>query len=106
MVNSAFDYAAILRCHVIPQRLSVRGLNRLCSESSLCTLAADHDLRVESRCSTPSGDVISVDGVVVVALGLFYARNIAAHGLKGILNCRSRRATHDDVTGAAAGNAF
>ncbi|VFQ76327.1 unnamed protein product [Cuscuta campestris] len=96
MVNSASDYTATLRCHVVPQRLSVRGLNRLRPGSSLRTLAADHDLRVESRRSTPSGDVISVDGVDVVAPGLFYARNIAVHGLKGILNCRSRRA-HDDV---------
>ncbi|VFQ95555.1 unnamed protein product [Cuscuta campestris] len=83
MVNSVFDYTATLRCHVVPQRLSVRGLNRLRPGSSLRTLAVDHDVRVESRRSTPSGDVISVDGVDVVAPGLFYARNIAVHGLKG-----------------------
>ncbi|RAL45851.1 hypothetical protein DM860_006005 [Cuscuta australis] len=65
------------------RRLSVRGLNRLRPGSSLRTLAVDHDVRVESRRSTPSGDVISVDGVDVVAPGLFYARNIAVHGLKG-----------------------
>ncbi|VFQ91175.1 unnamed protein product [Cuscuta campestris] len=53
MVNSAFNYTATLRCHVVPHRLSVRGLNRIRPDSSLRTLAADHDLRVESRRSTP-----------------------------------------------------
>ncbi|CAH9130686.1 unnamed protein product [Cuscuta epithymum] len=95
MVNSASDYTATLRCHVVPQRLSILGLSRLRPGSSLRTLAADHDLRVESRPSLPSGNIISVDGVDVVMPGMFYARNIAVHGLRGILNCRSRGSAHE-----------
>ncbi|CAH9082064.1 unnamed protein product [Cuscuta europaea] len=95
MVNSASDYTATLRCHVVPQRLSILGLSRLRPGSSLRTLAADHDLRVESRQSLPSGNIISVNGVDVVMPGMFYARNIAVHGLRGILNCRSRGSAHE-----------
>nr|GME16176.1 60S ribosomal protein L3 [Ipomoea batatas] len=89
MINTASDYTATLRCHVIPLRLSSFGLRRLRAGSKLRSLAADHDLSIDRRRSIDSGDVITIDGVDVVVPGLFYGRNVAVHGLRGILNCRS-----------------
>lgn len=102
MINTASDYTATLRCHVIPQRLSILGLRRLRAGSTLRTLAADHDLSVERRRSIASDDVITIDGVDVVVPGLFYGRNIAVHGLRGILNCRSHGEAHQVLVQSGA----
>ncbi|KAL3538587.1 hypothetical protein ACH5RR_001953 [Cinchona calisaya] len=92
MTNTASDYISTLRCHAIPFRVTFPELRRFNSGTSLPTLFKDHraTVRVERRSSrTSSDDVITVDGERVVLPGLFSSRNIAVHGLRGILNCTS-----------------
>lgn len=95
MTNTASDYISTLRCHVIPFRVPFSDLRRLInSGSSLPTLAPNHlaTVRVEtgtSSSTTSSDDAITVDGVGVLFPDLFYSRNLAVHGLRGILNCTS-----------------
>ncbi|GFY94818.1 fasciclin-like arabinogalactan family protein [Actinidia rufa] len=82
MTASAADYTASLRLHVVPSRLSASDLRRLPSGSLLPTLFPRHEIRFQRR---PASDGISVDDVDVVVPGLFYGRDVAVHGLGGIL---------------------
>nr|XP_027102789.1 uncharacterized protein LOC113724037 [Coffea arabica] len=94
MTNMASDYISILRCHVIPLRMTFSDICRFTSGSSLPTLTAARraTVRVESRSSpTSSDDAVTIDGVGVLLPGLFYSRSLAVHGLRGILNCASNQ---------------
>ncbi|KAL2513814.1 uncharacterized protein Fot_27785 [Forsythia ovata] len=87
MINTASDYTSVLRCHVVPLRLTLSEIRHLNSGYGLDTLAKNHAIRVESRSLISDNDVINLDGVEMVLPGLFYSRDIAVHGLGGILNC-------------------
>lgn len=74
--------------------MTFSDLRRFTPGSSLPTLTAARTatVLVERRSSTTSSDdAITVDGVGVLLPGLFYSRNLAVHGLGGILNCTSNQ---------------
>ncbi|KAF8404442.1 hypothetical protein HHK36_009327 [Tetracentron sinense] len=88
MTATASDYIQTLRYHVALRRFSVANFRFLPSDSSLRTLLPRHDIHV-SRRRSPESLIITVDGVDVVFPGLYYGRDIAVHGLGGILSLRS-----------------
>ncbi|KAF6163696.1 hypothetical protein GIB67_036156 [Kingdonia uniflora] len=88
MTATASDYVLTLRYHVLPRRFSITDLrsNSSSNGSEIPTIAANRDLYVTVERSSEGGDVVSVNGVDVVLPGLFYGRNVAVHGLSGILD--------------------
>ncbi|KAG9135370.1 hypothetical protein Leryth_007162 [Lithospermum erythrorhizon] len=88
MTGSAEDYINTLRCHVIPHRITAAQLRQLPVTSTFDTLMKGRQIDVEVFRSDDYGgdDVIMVNGVVVDFPGLYYSRNVAVHGLGGILN--------------------
>ncbi|CAK9151218.1 unnamed protein product [Ilex paraguariensis] len=92
MTNTASDYTTILRYHVVPQRLALDDLRGLPSVTVFDTMLKNRDILIERR-RGPEYDVITVDGVAVVMPGLFYGRDVAVHGLGGILSLRSQIAS-------------
>ncbi|CAA2982732.1 Hypothetical predicted protein [Olea europaea subsp. europaea] len=89
MINTASDYTSVLRCHVVPLRLTLNELRRLPFGYGLDTLVKYHVIKVSHRSGSliSDNDAINLDGVEVVLPGLFYSRDIAVHGLGGMLNC-------------------
>lgn len=87
MTMPASNYVSALRYHVVPRRMSISDLLSLPPGSnSVPTLVPGQDIIVEQRRSLRS--LITVGGVDVVVPGIFYGRNIAVHGLDGILEYR------------------
>ncbi|XAR53104.1 hypothetical protein NMG60_11021508 [Bertholletia excelsa] len=91
MSATALDYVNSLRYHVVPRRLDLGDLRSLPSGSTLRTLMPRHEIRIERR---PLSDILAADGIELVVPGLFYGRDIAVHGLGGILNFRSQIGLH------------
>ncbi|CAL5358398.1 unnamed protein product [Camellia sinensis] len=86
MTSSASVYIIALRYHIVPLRLSLADLRNLTSGSILPTLLPIHDIQVQRR---PESENFTANGVDVVP-GLFFGRNIAVHGLGGILSFRTQ----------------
>ncbi|CAL0334333.1 unnamed protein product [Lupinus luteus] len=85
MTQTASSYTDTLRLHVIPRRLSLPQLRLLRDGYTLPTLLQDRHVSITRR----DASVISVAGVDVLFPGLFYGRDVAVHGLAGILRLRS-----------------
>nr|KYP63134.1 Fasciclin-like arabinogalactan protein 19 [Cajanus cajan] len=85
MTQTASSYTDTLRLHVVPRRLSLTHLRLLPDGYTLPTLLPRRRLQLTRR----SPSAIVVGGVHVASPGLFYGRNIAVHGLAGILSLRS-----------------
>ncbi|KAK9069563.1 hypothetical protein SSX86_011467 [Deinandra increscens subsp. villosa] len=87
MTMPATNYVTTLRYHVIPRRMSMIDLLSLPpSSNSVPTLVPGRDILVEQRRSVRS--LITVGGVDIVVPGMFYGREMAVHGLGGILEYR------------------
>lgn len=86
MTQTASSYTDTLRFHVVPRRLSISDLLRLPVGSSLPTLLPHRFLKVTQ---SPDLSSVAVGGVEVAFPGLFYGRDIAVHGLAGIISLRS-----------------
>ncbi|TKY71304.1 Fasciclin arabinogalactan protein 19 [Spatholobus suberectus] len=86
MTQTASSYTDTLRFHVVPRRLSLAQLRLLPDGHTLPTLLPQRRLQLTRR--TPSA-AVAVGGVDVAFPGLFYGRNVAVHGLAGILSLRS-----------------
>ncbi|KAI7979008.1 Fasciclin-like arabinogalactan protein 19 [Camellia lanceoleosa] len=86
MTSSASVYITALRYYIVPLRLSLADLQNLTSGSILPTLLPIHDIQVQRR---PESENFTTNGVDVVP-GLFFGRNIAVHGLGGILSFRTQ----------------
>ncbi|KAL3729642.1 hypothetical protein ACJRO7_026727 [Eucalyptus globulus] len=93
MALPAPAYLSALRSHAVPRRLSAADLRRVLSSSSsgpavvVPTFLPSRSLRVTAG---RHPDEIAVDGVEVAALGVFYGRDVAVHGLRGALSLRSQ----------------
>ncbi|KAK9675517.1 hypothetical protein RND81_11G012000 [Saponaria officinalis] len=88
MSTDAFTYVHSLRFHVIPRRFSYNDLRdvSISSKPYLETLAGGHVIAVAS-----SGDVVSVDGVLVSFPDMYLHSKIAVHGIDGILSSSAAR---------------
>ncbi|KAK1440319.1 hypothetical protein QVD17_06144 [Tagetes erecta] len=87
MIMPATNYVTALRYHVLPRRMSMIDLLNLPpSENSVPTLVPGRDIHVEQRRSVRS--LITIGGVDIVVPGMFYGRDMAVHGLGGILEYR------------------
>ncbi|XP_076939453.1 uncharacterized protein LOC143608191 [Bidens hawaiensis] len=87
MTMPASNYVTTLRYHVIPRRMSMIDLLSLTpSANSVPTLVPGRDIHVEQRRSVRS--LITIGGVDIVVPGMHYGRNMAVHGLGGILEYR------------------
>ncbi|OIW13615.1 hypothetical protein TanjilG_07957 [Lupinus angustifolius] len=95
MTQTASSYTDTLRLHVIPRRLSLPQLRLLRDGYTLPTLLQDRHVSITRR----HGAVIAVAGVDVVFPGLFYGRDVAVHGLAGILRVRSN--VLDEASGSS-----
>lgn len=83
----ATNYVTTLRYHVLPRRMSMIDLLNLPPlENSVPTLVPGRDIHVEQRISVRS--LITIGGVDIVVPGMHYGRNMAVHGLGGILEYR------------------
>ncbi|KAI3770288.1 hypothetical protein L6452_01415 [Arctium lappa] len=104
MTMAASNYVSALRYHVVPRRLSIAELLSLPPGSnSVPTLVPGQDILVEQRRSPRS--LITVGGVDVVVPGMFYGRDIAVHGLGGILEFRPPTMNSPaNLTGASLSN--
>ncbi|XP_076960254.1 uncharacterized protein LOC143636574 [Bidens hawaiensis] len=88
MTMPATNYVTTLRYHVIPRRMSMIDLLSLTpSANSVLTLVPGRDIHVEQRRSVRS--LITIGGVDIVVPGMHYGRNMAVHGLGGILEYRN-----------------
>ncbi|KAK2638698.1 hypothetical protein Ddye_026493 [Dipteronia dyeriana] len=98
MTNTPPFYISTLRLHALPLRLSWSQLRLLSNGSSLPTLLYSRELLVLRRRQVNTfvvhggsgGDVDGVSAVEVVMPGLYYSRDVAVHGLGGILTLRSK----------------
>ncbi|XP_058088556.1 uncharacterized protein LOC131235399 [Magnolia sinica] len=90
MRSSASHYIQTLRCHVTLRRLPTSSLASLSPcLSFLPTLHPRRTVFISRRPSlSPGSDILTVNGVDIIFPGLFYGRNIAVHGLDGILTTR------------------
>ncbi|KAI3424672.1 Pinin_SDK_memA domain-containing protein [Psidium guajava] len=79
-------YLSALRSHVVPRRLSAADLRLMLSAAVVPTLLPSRSLRVTV---SQHSNAIAVDGIELVALGVFYGRGVAVHGLRGALSFRS-----------------
>ncbi|KAA8536512.1 hypothetical protein F0562_028991 [Nyssa sinensis] len=95
MIATSSDYITTLRFHVVPRRFSLSDLRTLPPGSSLHTLVPLHDISIE-RLPSLGFDIITANGINVVVPGLFYGRDIAVHGLGGILSFRSQIGQRQD----------
>ncbi|XP_027338076.1 uncharacterized protein LOC113852014 [Abrus precatorius] len=86
MTQTASSYTDTLRHHVVPRRLSLAQLRLLPEGYMLPTLLSQRHLQLTR--SSPSA-AITIAGVDVAFPGLYYGRDIAVHGLAGILSLRS-----------------
>ncbi|KAL5857213.1 hypothetical protein ACOSQ3_004671 [Xanthoceras sorbifolium] len=94
MTNTPHFYISTLRLHALPLRLSWYQLRILSNGSFLQTLLPSRQLRVlrSQELNTFVVDGGGGDGsaVQVVFPGLYYSRDVAVHGLGGILTFRSK----------------
>ncbi|KAK3230840.1 hypothetical protein Dsin_002721 [Dipteronia sinensis] len=98
MTNTPPFYISTLRLHALPLRLSWSQLRLLSNGSLLPTLLYSHELLVLRRRQVNTfvvhggggGDGDSGSTVDVVMPGLYYSRDVAVHGLGGILTLRSK----------------
>ncbi|XP_068658216.1 fasciclin-like arabinogalactan protein 19 [Aristolochia californica] len=87
-------YIRTLHCHFAPSSLSYIFLRALPSGSFIPSLLPGRYLRVSPLGGDDWGvlaerpDFLTIDGVDVVLPGIFYSRNVAVHGLDGILSIR------------------
>ncbi|KAI3675894.1 hypothetical protein L1987_85490 [Smallanthus sonchifolius] len=106
MTMPATNYVTTLRYHVLPRRMSMIDLLSLPPPSNFVpTLVPGRDILVEQRRSVRS--LITVGGVDIVVPGMFYGRNMAVHGLGGILEYRHHTRNppaNRTVTGATLSN--
>ncbi|XP_071725633.1 uncharacterized protein [Rutidosis leptorrhynchoides] len=107
MTMAASNYVTTVRYHVVPRRMSIADLLSLPPGSnSIPTLNSGQNIVVEQRRSLRS--LITVGGVDIVVPGLYYGRDVAVHGLEGILEYRPhhRRSStaNVSVTGAYLSN--
>ncbi|KAI3752791.1 hypothetical protein L2E82_24828 [Cichorium intybus] len=87
MTMAASNYVEALRYHVVPRRMSITDLLSLPpGANSIPTLMPGQNILVEQRRDPRS--LITVGGVDIVVPGMFYGRDIAVHGLDGILEFR------------------
>ncbi|KAK7328233.1 hypothetical protein VNO77_22335 [Canavalia gladiata] len=86
MTQTASSYTDTLRFHIVPRRLSFAHLRLLPEGYLLPTLLLQRRLQLTRR---PLSSAVSVGGVDIAFPGLFYGRNVAVHGLAGILSLRS-----------------
>ncbi|KAE9599355.1 putative FAS1 domain-containing protein [Lupinus albus] len=96
MTLTASSYTDTLRFHVIPRRLSLPQLRLLPHGYTLPTLLQHRHVSI----TRPDGPVIAVNGVHVLFPALFYGRDVAVHGLAGILRLRS------DVLDQGSGSSY
>ncbi|KAL5974537.1 hypothetical protein ACLOJK_031203 [Asimina triloba] len=91
--SSADYYLQTLRCHMVTsRRLSASTLRSLPpSGSFLPTLLPHRTVFLSSRAAdfSAASQIPTVDGIDVVSPGIFYGRNIAVHGLGGVLSTRA-----------------
>lgn len=98
---AASNYVSALRYHVVPRRMSITDLLSLPPPANIVpTLASGQDIVVEQRRSSRS--LITVGGVDIVVPGMFYGRDIAVHGLGGILEYRSHSRNPSPASSAVA----
>ncbi|KAL5781748.1 hypothetical protein ACOSP7_006777 [Xanthoceras sorbifolium] len=93
MTNTPPFYISTLRLHALPLRLSWSQLRLLSNGSFIPTLLPSRELRVIRSQEVNTFVVDGRDGdgsaVEVVFPGLYYSRDVAVHGLGGILTFRS-----------------
>nr|XP_043622900.1 fasciclin-like arabinogalactan protein 19 [Erigeron canadensis] len=100
MTLPATNYVTTLRYHVVPRRMSTADLLSLPpGPNKLPTLVDGENVIVEQRRSVRS--LISVGGVDIVIPGMFYGRDVAVHGLEGVLEHRSGNSVDLKVTSAS-----
>ncbi|XP_023740559.1 fasciclin-like arabinogalactan protein 19 [Lactuca sativa] len=101
MTMAASNYVEALRYHVVPRRMSISDLLSLPpGENYIPTLMPGQNILVEQRRDPRS--LITVGGVDIVVPGMFYGRDIAVHGLDGILEFRPHtRSSLPNVTAAS-----
>nr|GEV12402.1 hypothetical protein [Tanacetum cinerariifolium] len=101
MTMAASNYVSALRYHVVPRRMTIADLLSLPPPANVVpTLVSGQDIVVEQRRSRRS--LITVGGVDIVVPGMFYGRDIAVHGLEGILEYRSHSRNPPPASSAAA----
>ncbi|KAJ1419936.1 FAS1 domain [Sesbania bispinosa] len=86
MTQTASSYTDTLRFHIVPRRLSLAHLRLLPDGYSLPTLLPQRSLLLTRR---PASSIMDVGGVRIAFPGIFYGRDVAVHGLAGILSLRS-----------------
>ncbi|XP_076919738.1 uncharacterized protein LOC143580655 [Bidens hawaiensis] len=102
MTMPASNYVTTLRYHVIPRRMSMIDLLGLPpSANSVPTLVPGRDIHVEQRRSVRS--LITIGGVDIVVPGMHYGRNMAVHGLGGILEYRHHHSRNSPANSAGTG---
>ncbi|KAJ8497842.1 hypothetical protein OPV22_008394 [Ensete ventricosum] len=84
----AAAYLRVLRQHVAVRHLTRRSLRSIPSGTPVPTLLLSRHLIISHRRDPVGGeglDVATVDGVDVVLPGIFHCKDLAVHGLNGIL---------------------
>ncbi|KAL4556071.1 hypothetical protein LXL04_038711 [Taraxacum kok-saghyz] len=101
MTMAASNYVEAVRYHVVPRRMSISDLLSLPpGANSIPTLMPGQNIVVEQRRDPRS--LITVGGVDIVVPGMFYGREIAVHGLDGILEFRPHtRSSIPNITGTS-----
>ncbi|CAL9759463.1 unnamed protein product [Musa acuminata subsp. burmannicoides] len=96
MAYPAAAYLRVLRQHVAVRHLTHHSLRSIPSGTPVPTLLLSRDLIISHRRDPVGGeglDVATVDGVDVVLPGIFHCKDLAVHGLNGILGPRKSEAS-------------